>query len=142
MKDYSYIHLLNRDGLGYDYDIDRTQYKLTIVLRKGNNKIFVAEHEGRVIGYVHAAEYECLYLESLKDILALAVDPDMRGRGVGRALLAAVEAWAKETGSVGVRLVSGINRVDAHRFYLACGYIDRKDQKNFIKLFGDSHEKA
>ena len=43
------------------------------------------------------------------------------------------EHWAKQDYAEGVRLTSGITRADAHKFYLHCGYIDRKDQKNFVK---------
>ncbi len=134
-QDAQAIYMLNRDGLGYDYPLEDTRRRLKLVLAKAGNRIFVAQLEGRVVGYIHAADYECSYVGSLKDILALAVDEKERGHGIGRALLKAAEDWARESGATGVRLNSGMERENAHRFYEACGYINRKNQKNFIKRF-------
>lgn len=133
--DSAAIYLLNKNGLGYDFDPDKTKDRLNSILQRQRDMIFVAEADGEVIGYIHSADYECTYFEPLKNILSLVVEEERRGLGVGRMLLAAVERRALESGAAGVRLVSGFNRQDAHKFSLACGYIVRKDQKNFIKLF-------
>ena len=71
----------------------------------------------------------------MKTIVALAVDEAFRGAGAGRMLLEAAEHWARQCGCCGVRLVSGFDREQAHRFYLHCGYRNRKTQFNFVKLF-------
>lgn len=134
-EDYEAVYYLNKNGFGYDFDIDSTRKRLKLILEKPSDKIFVAEVAGRVAGYAHAADYECTYMDSLKNILAIVVDENKRGHGIGRVLLNAVETWAKESGSSGVRLASGFDREKAHKFYLACGYTDRKNQKNFIKIF-------
>jgi len=47
----------------------------------------------------------------------LAVDPARRSSGVGRALLDAAKAWAREHGATHLELDSGDARIDAHRFY-------------------------
>jgi len=47
----------------------------------------------------------------------LAVDPARRSSGVGRALLDAAKAWARERGATHLELDSGDARTDAHRFY-------------------------
>ena len=119
--------------LGYDYPPDKTRQRLELVLPDKTAKIYVAEADGQAVGYIHAVNYECTYVDSMKDILALTVAERYRGLGIGRALLSAAETWARQTGAAGIRLVSGMDRVGAHRFYEACGYIDRKDQKNFVK---------
>ncbi|SDN31843.1 GNAT family N-acetyltransferase [Acetanaerobacterium elongatum] len=129
------IYKLNRDAFGYEFNPQRTCERLAEILSNVSNHIFVAERAGQVIGYLHAADYDCTYSEPLKNILAVAVEERERGNGVGRMLLQAVEAWAKESGACGVRLASGFNRQPAHQFYLACGYSHRKDQKNFVKIF-------
>jgi GNAT superfamily N-acetyltransferase len=90
---------------------------------------------GEVVGYIHGCDYDCVYSDSLKDILGIAVDPAYQGRGIGRLLLSALEDWARQDGCAGVRLVSGFERHGAHQFYMRCGYTHRKDQKNFVKLF-------
>ena len=135
MDDFEAIYTLNRDGLGYDFALEETRGRLRYILQKTENRLLVAEAAGAVVGYIQAADYECTYVNSLKNVLALVVDEQAQGCGVGRALLTAVEEWARETGACGVRLVSGANREKSHHFYLACGYRIRKEQKNFIKLF-------
>lgn len=125
---------LNRDGLGYDYPPEKTAEKLKLLLQSEKDKIFVAEVEGRLAGYVHACDYDTLYMPHFKDIMGIAVLREHRRKGIGRALLTAVENWAEEMGAEGVRLVSGETRTEAHEFYQLCGYVSRKNQKNFHKL--------
>ena len=131
--DTAAIHELNREGLGYDYDLQKTALRIGEVLEDSGNRLLIAELDGKVVGYIHGGVYTCTYSDPLKNILALVVSEDSRGRGAGRALLQALEAWAREDGAVGVRLVSGVDRTGAHRFYEACGYHVRKEQKNFIR---------
>jgi GNAT superfamily N-acetyltransferase len=47
----------------------------------------------------------------------LAVDPGHRSQGVGKALLDAAKAWARERGATHLELDSAAERADAHRFY-------------------------
>jgi GNAT superfamily N-acetyltransferase len=47
----------------------------------------------------------------------LAVDPDRRSEGIGKALLDAAKAWARERGATHLELDSAESRADAHRFY-------------------------
>ncbi len=134
-SDYLSIYELNRSGLGYEFDVSATHERIKAILKKDSNKFFVAELDAEIVGYIHGADYDCTYSESLKNILALVVAGDKRGMGIGRKLIEAIEDWARQEGSIGVRLVSGLDREKAHAFYQACGYSTRKIQKNFIKLF-------
>jgi GNAT superfamily N-acetyltransferase len=52
----------------------------------------------------------------------LVTRSDARSQGHGRRLLAFVEEFAREQGCAIVSLTSGVQRVDAHRFYEAMGY--------------------
>ncbi|SFA85457.1 Acetyltransferase (GNAT) family protein [Bacillus sp. UNCCL13] len=47
----------------------------------------------------------------------LVTDANIRSNGHGAALLNYVEKWAKKNGYDIVSLSSGLQRVDAHRFY-------------------------
>ncbi|NLZ82963.1 MAG: GNAT family N-acetyltransferase [Clostridiales bacterium] len=134
-SDYKVIYQLNKNSFGYEYDIEKTKSRLNEIINRATDKIYVACIDNKVVGYIHGSDYECTYSDSLKNIMAIAVDEDYRGKGIGKSLLNAIENWAKESDCCGVRLVSGFNRVEAHKFYLHCGYTDRKDQKNFIKYF-------
>ncbi|GHV09929.1 N-acetyltransferase [Clostridia bacterium] len=131
-EDWAAIERINRDALGYDFNA--TERRLRDILGRADQRVFVAETDGAVVGYIHAADYERTYGESLKNIISIAVSQDARGNGMGRELLTAVEDWARSGGAVGVRLVSGFDRTAAHGFYAACGYAERKSQKNFVKL--------
>lgn len=51
------------------------------------------------------------------EIQELVVDPALRGRGVGRQLLAAACQAARNAGCVRIELVTNQRRHDAHRFY-------------------------
>ena len=135
-SDYAAIYNLNQNAFGYEYPLERTKERLSKILERPTDRLFVACVDDQVVGYIHGSDYECTYSDPLKNIMAIAVDESCRGRGVGRALLSAVEDWARADGCCGVRLVSGFNRTGAHEFYLHCGYALRKQQKNFIKLFG------
>lgn len=132
-SDSAAIVRLDRDELGYDYPPEETGRQLEKLLEKGDHKIFVAQADGRVVGYIHAQDYELLYAPPFKNILGIAVARTYRGRGIGRQLLQAVEAWARASGAGGVRLCSGESRTGAHAFYSACGYTFTKNQKNFKK---------
>ena len=128
------IWQINRDALGYDFPLERTRERVAMILASPSNHIAVAcDETDRVIGYLHGADYENTYSESMKNILALAVDPRVQGCGAGRLLLDDVQRWASACGCEAVRLVSGHNRTAAHAFYEHCGYTLRKEQKNFIK---------
>jgi GNAT superfamily N-acetyltransferase len=47
----------------------------------------------------------------------LAVAPHRRSSGIGKALLDAGKAWARDHGAAWLGLESGSARLDAHRFY-------------------------
>lgn len=134
-NDYEGIFQLNNNAFGYYYPVEKTFERLKCVLSRDTDRIWVACEDGLIVGYIHGADYECTYSDSLKNVMAIAVDERYRGLGIGRQLLTTLEKWAKESGCEGVRLVSGFNREKAHQFYYHCGYTCRKDQKNFVKLF-------
>ncbi len=54
--------------------------------------------------------------------VALVVSEAARGRGLGRALVAAVEARCKAAGCVMMEVSSNMRRGEAHRFYEGLGY--------------------
>ena len=104
---------LNETELGYTYPLDAATKKLASLLGSGRDKIFVAVLEKTVVSYVHANSYDVLYAPHMKNIMGIAVSTHCKRRGIGRALLRQVEAWATQDGAVGIRLVSGRERLDA-----------------------------
>jgi len=134
ITDYPEIHTLNGE-LGHECSIEKVKDRIEYITENTKDVILVAQQGNEVIGYIHGSPYELLYSDSLINILAFVVKEKYRSIGIGSRLLSYLEDWAKENGYCGIRLVSRFERIDAHRFYLNHGYINRKSQKNFIKMF-------
>jgi predicted N-acetyltransferase YhbS len=135
-EDAERISEISLVSLGYASTPEDTRRRLIATLANPNHFLRVAEDdEGRAIGYIHACDYDSLFADPLKYVMALAVDPQSQGRGIGKALLTACEDWAKADGAAGVRLSSGSDRLAAHQFYLHQGYKIRKEQKSIWKVF-------
>lgn len=128
------IYLLNQE-LGYFYPVEKVKEKIAYIIENTRDIILVAERYNEVIGYIHGSPYELLYFDSLINILGFVVKEKYRNMGIGSLLLNGLECWAKENGYKGIRLVSGFERRDAHRFYQKHGYVYIKDQKQFRKMF-------
>ena len=131
LRDAAAIQQLNAECLGYDFDRGATEAQLKKLLENDQHLILVAEEGGQVIGYAHAASYDCLYFPSLLNLLALAVAPDFQGQGHGRALMQALREEGKAAGYTGIRINSGISRSSAHEFYHSLGCNEKADQKRF-----------
>lgn len=131
LRDAAAIQRLNAECLGYDFDREATEAQLKRLLENDQHLILVAEEGGQVIGYAHAASYDCLYFPSLLNLLALAVAQDFQGQGHGRALMQALREEAKAAGYTGIRINSGISRTSAHAFYRSLGCSEKADQKRF-----------
>jgi GNAT superfamily N-acetyltransferase len=61
------------------------------------------------------------------------VDEQARGAGVGRALMARAEQWARDHGCVAVTLRTNVVRTEAHAFYEKLGYGNVKTQHAYRK---------
>ena len=110
------------------------------LLSSNHDKIYVAVTDGKVVGYVHANDYNLIYAPAMKNIMGIAVAGKYKRMGIGKALLAAVENWAKDDGASGVRLVSGAMRKEAHVFCERCGYdgersLDHRRREEFPAIF-------
>jgi ribosomal protein S18 acetylase RimI-like enzyme len=134
-EDGAAIYAINKEAMGYDFPAEKTNLRLKFILELPEHDIFIAVVDQIVVGYIHIQDYECVYGDGLKDILALAVNPDFHRMGIGKALITAAEKKAKDDGAVGMRLESGIERIGAHKFYESCGYTLRKEHKNYVKSF-------
>ncbi len=134
VSDAEDIYYINKTSLGYDYDFDKQKSKLKSVLNDSAQVILVADIGHKVVGYIHLANYDVIYADNYKNCLGLAVDNDFKRMGIGSALLNQGKSWAKEKGATGIRLCSGIERENAHKFYLSQGFIENKIQKNFKKI--------
>jgi ribosomal protein S18 acetylase RimI-like enzyme len=87
--------------------------------------VLVAEADGAVIGYAYADVEETDYMSLrgpagvLHDII---VDPEYRGRGVGRMLLDGTLAFLRSRGAPRVVLSTAARNVAAQRVFASAGF--------------------
>ena len=134
--DVASIYEINKDALGYDFSPEETASQLAKLSQDPHHFLLGFEEPSShdLLGYVHAEVYESLYSNAGFNILALAVVPQMQGKGIGKILLHGLEQEAKRRGYEFIRLNSADHRLGAHAFYERVGYTCDKVQKRFIKL--------
>jgi len=110
--------------MGYNLDVVQMAARISAYL-VDNNYLLVAEEEGNILGVIGFSLFEmfrlpgkCCYID------ALVIDETLRGKGVGKKLLAYAEQLAQEQGSIAVELVSANHRKKGgtHAFYENLGY--------------------
>lgn len=100
------------------WDERRAAVALRQALESHDCAVLVAESDSELIGFItgyqdlHSVRFG--YRAWVEDF---AVHPDRRSHGVGKALLDAAKAWARERGATHLELDSAEARKDAHRFY-------------------------
>ena len=123
--------------LGYPASPADVGHRLATLLPDPAQCVRVAEDPaGTVIGWAHAAEQLVLETGPRCELLGLVVSATGRGRGAGRALVAAVEAWAAERRLPIVSLRCNVVRTAAHGFYARLGYGQVKTQLALRKRLG------
>ena len=130
------IYEINKEALGYAFSPEDTASQLARLSQDSHHFLLgyedPASHD--LLGYVHAEVYESLYSNAGFNILALAVLPQMQGKGIGKALLKGLEQETEKRGYKFIRLNSAEHRIGAHAFYEQVGYTCDKLQKRFIKF--------
>jgi GNAT superfamily N-acetyltransferase len=127
------------EQLGYAVSEADARARLPVLAADPLQALFVAELEGRVLGWIHVCEEHTLLFEPYAEIVGLIVDATARSRGLGAALLARAEQWAVERGLGVVHLRSRTTRERAHAFYLREGYRITKTQHAFERVLARGH---
>lgn len=83
----------------------------------------VAELDGKVVGYIIGV----VRWGGSGHILAIAVDPPYRRRGIGSALIVNMLDRLRAKGAKGVRLEVRKNNFAARQFYLGLGFDEREE---------------
>jgi ribosomal-protein-alanine acetyltransferase len=91
----------------------------TRMLTRAHAECVVAEADGRVAGYTLVLLRRST---SLARLYSIAIDPELRGRGIGRALLAAAERSAIEHDAAVLRLEVRSDNATAIALYQAAGF--------------------
>ena len=94
-------------------------------MRESGACVFVAEHDGQVVGYVYAG-LEPMSWKELRDaagfIHDVAVAESHRGRGVGEALVQRASDWLREQGAPRVLLWTAQRNAAAQRLFSRLGF--------------------
>lgn len=109
--------------LGYPSTVSKVSERLSKINSKSCYKTLVADFIGKVVGFIglcklYAYEYDGEYVR----IVALVVNEQYRGKGIGTKLVESAEKWALEEEAIAITLNTGINRKEAHDFYKSRGY--------------------
>lgn len=104
--------------LGYPTSPDSIPARLTRLDGDADVRVLVAVDDNAVIGLatVHL-RFTMNHETPLAQLTMLVVDERVRARGVGRALVGAAEAWARERGCKRFVVTTALRRTDAHAFY-------------------------
>src|SRR5918912_1733304 len=123
-------HARMRAALWPDADADELAAELDSLLADPDQVAFVAEGEdGRLCGLAEASvrpfangvdASPCAFLEGWW------VDVDRRRLGVGRALVAAVETWARERGFTELGSDALLDNTLGQQAHRACGFEERE----------------
>jgi len=120
--------------LGYPSTETQIESRFREVERDEDSKILVATGEdGKIWGWVHVFGHRVIVSDGQAEVGGLVVDSRIRGRGIGRTLMAAAEEWARSRGYRVIVLRSNTIRTEAHRFYRDLGYDVTKSQHKFQK---------
>jgi GNAT superfamily N-acetyltransferase len=100
------------------WDEARAAVALRGAIESHDAVVLLAEEGGELVGFctgyqdMHSVRFG--YRAWVED---LAVHPERRSHGIGKALLDAAKDWARERGATHLELDSSDARPDAHRFY-------------------------
>lgn len=134
IEDAEQICRLIYDELGYtDITMDKVQSSLQKIIGNGDYFTLVAVDNGEVCGFISAVREISLEVGEYCRILALAINKEHQGQGLGTALITLVESKARTDGASLVTLSSQFKRTKAHEFYEKLGY--EKTSFSFKKKF-------
>lgn len=120
--------------LGYPSTAEQIGRRFRALSESEDARVFVAEGpDGNAVGWVHVFGRRLLESDADAEVGGLVVDEQFRGRGIGKALMASAEAWARERGYSLVSVRSNVIRTEAHEFYKRLGYEITKSQYKLRK---------
>lgn len=123
--------------LGYAVPAAVVAARLARLVERSDQVLLAAlDERGNVAGWIHGAEQHLVEAERRCEILGLVVDRQRRRGGVGRRLVAEVEAWAAQRGLTEMSVRSNVTRLESHPFYEGQGYRRVKTQQVYRKRLG------
>ena len=104
------------------------------LVRENNGKIYIAEDDGKPIGYIFGFVCDKQSEENLLEVVPsligqiedVYVEPEYRGKNIGKLLFNKMEQYLKEKGCDSIWLEVFASNTTAHAAYLKMGYTDRE----------------
>jgi GNAT superfamily N-acetyltransferase len=121
---------LNRQ-LSPEAALEHTQRRVRALPKE--DRILLAVEGDRLLGYAHIRITRDLLSDEAAEVVTLAVAPDHRRKGVGRRLVHAAEAWARESGRSRLVLRTNVVVTAAHAFFVALGYAQAETSLVFVR---------
>jgi GNAT superfamily N-acetyltransferase len=119
--------------LGYPATASDMASRLSRILPMAAHRVCVVEHGSRLLGWIAVEHRMTLESGERVEIVGLVVSAAARQGGVGRALVAEAEQWARGLGAGVITVRSNIARDTSHPFYERLGYVRRKTQHVYHK---------
>jgi len=111
------------EQLGYPTSPDAVGRRVALLASSPADRLVVAELEGQVVGLASLhISLSVEYVKPAAKLSAIVVDSDYRRRGIGEALVTAMEADARARGCCLVFLTTAEPRRDAQAFYRRVGF--------------------
>ena len=119
-------------ALGYQSAVSEelATKRLERLLLSSNDKVWVAEFNDQLIGWLHAQHAFRAASVDFIEILGLSVSDQARLNGAGRALVEKAKEWALDEKLV-LRVRTNDTREGAKKFYTALGFTTTKIQSVF-----------
>jgi len=97
--------------------IEETYLNLILDMKKEGYKMFALYVDEEVVAVAGVIKLTNLYYGKHVWVNDLVTDINKRSNKYGQSLLSFINEWAKENGCDVVALSSGLQRVEAHKFY-------------------------
>lgn len=132
IEDLSQVVELHRTLIPFEISYDKSLETYNEILTNENYYLVVAKEDDEVIGSALGICCKCLAVSFLviEDVI---VKEGIRGKGIGRQLMGALDEFAKRNNCAYAILVSSAHRKAAHKFYEKSGFVD--DVRGFRKLY-------
>ena len=127
--DIEQLHSLMLD-LGYKVNKIDLLDRIELIRHKGD-KLIVADKDGVIVGVVQALIDIRLAEGKNGEIVSLVVSSASQGNGVGKKLLTLAKKFLLDSQCSSIRVRANSVRTNAHEFYKALGFVEKKTQKIF-----------
>ncbi|WP_312076380.1 GNAT family N-acetyltransferase [Chryseobacterium sp.] len=116
-----------------DSDISAAEEFLKERIQKEDSEIFVAENEGKLVGFVQLYPlFSSTRMKRYWLLNDLYVNENFRGKGFSKELIFEAQEMAKSTNSAGILLETGKSNDIGNKLYPSCGF-EIYDEVNFYE---------